>query len=201
MNHNIAQLYCVQNKMYIAYVSLHIFVLVYCTFNTMCKMICLLHIFDSCIAHYCRSLFTHGLMSRFCMAFASSLCPAWPGWPHSPALRAGQGWGSDPYQTDEEDDAGECMVCKIKWAIFLEIMCRVQYCAIPCCAICANSWQIVFNWNNWPISAKSVQGVQYEFKYSCLSSVCQNCSGFVSKSVHICTHSVSLCSTSCTIFC
>ena len=29
--------------------------------------------------------------------------------PDSPA---GQGWGSDLGQTDEEDDPGECMVCK-----------------------------------------------------------------------------------------
>ena len=29
-----------------------------------------------------------------------------------PDLPAGQGWGSDLGQTDEEDDPGECMVCK-----------------------------------------------------------------------------------------
>ena len=37
----------------------------------MCKIVfVLLHTFVLCIAHYCTSLFAHGLKSHFCMALA-----------------------------------------------------------------------------------------------------------------------------------
>ena len=55
--------------------------------------------------------FLHGL----CKNSLSTACPAWPDSP------AGQGWGIDSVQTDEEDDPGECMVCT-KNDIFFEIM-------------------------------------------------------------------------------